>query len=203
MFHRVFQGVLIVAMLGLSACGGQWTTDYNSPIDQSISSQWRVVSVDVVVPETLTVSNDNSIAPDADIVWWGDPAGDRRAQVAAIVEAGVEAGASRLNGGAPVHLLVVLSQFHGVTPRAVEIAPSAVHNIQFTVRVFDKRTGQEVTSAIVIDADLEAYVGAQAAAAAAQGVTEKQRIIAHIANVTAGWLGVGEDPRRHFGGLGR
>ena len=194
---------VFVVLFALAGCGGQWEVAYNQPIDPAISSQWRMVSVDVVVPDTLTVSNVDSLAPEADIVWWGEPEGDRRAQVAAIIETGVAQGARNLRGPVPVHFLVVLDHFHATSPRAQRIAPSAVHNISYTVRVFDNRNGQEVTSAIHVDADLEAYVGAQLAAAQAQGVTERNRIIAHIAAVTAGWLGVSDDPRRTFSGLGR
>lgn len=203
MFGKLSLAIMVVILATLSGCGGQWDVDYNQPIDPAISSQWRVVSVDVVVPDDLTVSRIDSLAPEADIVWWGEADGDRRAQVAAIIETGVAQGSRNLRGPVPVHFLVVLDHFHGVTPRALRIAPSAVHNIGYTVRVFDNRNGQEVTSAIHIDADLEAYVGAQAAAAQAQGISERNRIIAHIAAVTAGWLGTAEDPRRTFSMMGR
>ena len=203
MFSKLKSVVFVMALFVLSGCGGQWEVGYNQPIDPAISNQWRVVSVDVVVPDTLTVSNVDSLAPEADIVWWGEPEGDRRAQVAAIIEAGVAQGARNLRGPVPVHFLVVLDHFHGVSPRALRMAPSAVHNIGYTVRVFDNRNGQEVTGAVAIEADLEAYVGAQAAAAQAQGITERNRIIAHIAGVTAGWLGIAEDPRRTFSMMGR
>ncbi len=187
----------------LAACGQQWEVDYSQAIDPNISRQWRVASVDVVVPETLSVSTVDSLAPEADIVWWGEPDGDRRVQVAEIVEAGVARGASGLRGGVPVNLIVILEQFHGTSPRAQRIAPSAVHNIRYTIRVFDNRNGQELTAPIHIDAPLEAYVGGQLAALQAQGGSEKARIVAHIAAVTAGWLGVGEDARREFSQLGR
>ena len=195
--------MIFIALLVLSGCGGQWAVEYNQPIDPAISNQWRVVSLDVVVPDTLTVSTVDSLAPEADIVWWGEPEGDRRAQVAAIIETGVAQGSRALRGPVPVHFLVVLEQFHATSPRAQRIAPSAVHNISYTVRVFDNRNGQEVTPAVHVDADLEAYVGAQLVAAQAQGGTERNRIIANIAAVTAGWLGISEDPRRTFSGLGR
>lgn len=198
-----FKSAIIIGLLTLSGCGGQWATDFNQPIDPAISNQWRVVSVDVVVPDTLTVSTTDSLAPEADIVWWGEAEGDRRAQVAAIIEAGVAQGSRALRGSVPVHFLLVLEQFHATSPRAQRIAPSAVHNISYTVRVFDSRNGQELTSAVHIDADLEAYVGAQLAAAQAQGGTERSRIIAHIAAVTAGWLGISADPRREFSMMGR
>ncbi len=202
--RTTFQTVVFIVLASLlTGCSGAWLVNYDEPIDPSVSRNWRVVSVDVVVPDTLTVSNADTLAPEADIVWHGDPDGDRRAQVATIIETGVAQGARGLRGGMPVHFLIVLEHFHGVTPRATRIAPSAVHNIRYTIRVFDNRNGRELTNAVHIDADLEALLGEQLVAYRAAGGSEKARIIAQIAEVTAGWLGLGEDPRRTFGGLGR
>lgn len=196
-------GMVLSVILLLSGCGGQWATAFDQVIDPAITNNWRVVSVDVVVPETLSVSNANNLAPDADIVWHGEANGDRRAQVSAIIEEGVTRGASPLRGSVPVHILVVLEEFHAVTPRALRIAPSAVHNIRYTVRVFDKRNGASLSEPIVVDADLEALTGAASTQALVRGLTQKIRITKHIAAVTAGWLGISVDPRREFGGLGR
>lgn len=196
-------GVILSVVFLLSGCGGQWATDFDQVIDPAITKNWRVASVDVVVPETLSVSNANNLAPDADIVWHGDPEGDRRAQVAAILEEGVRQGASPLRGSVPVHVLLVLEEFHAVTPRALRIAPSAVHNIRYTIRVFDKRNGASLSEPVIVDADLEALTGSASTQALARGLTQKIRITKHIAAVTAGWLGIAIDPRREFGGLGR
>ncbi len=200
-FRNVLFSLAIILLL--SGCGGRWSTGFDQMLDPNISQNWRVVSVDVVVPETLSISNANNLAPDADIVWHGDPEGDRREQVAQVLEAGILRGSSSLRGGVPVHIVVILEQFHALSPRARRIAPSAVHNIRYTIRVFDNRNGGSLTAPVVVDADIEAFVGAQATAANAAGQTQKVRIINHIAAVTAGWLGVGPDPRREFGGLGR
>lgn len=193
----------LAAMLLLSACAGTFETSYAKPPPPEVTRTWRVVDVNVVAPDGLTVSTRNSFAPSADIVWWGDPEGDRRAQVADIVDAGITAGAAGLQGTRPVTIVARLDRFHAVTPMAVSRAPAAVHNITYEMQVFDQATGKALTSPAVIKADLDAFVGAQAIAAAVEGQTQKVRITHHIAAVTRNWLGLGPDPRRRFTGLGR
>lgn len=193
----------LASLFLLSACAGSFETSYAKPPPAEVTQTWRVVDVNVITPEGLTVSTRNSFAPSADIVWWGDLEGDRRAQVADIVDAGITAGAAGLTGSRPVTITARLDQFHAVTPMAVSRAPAAVHNISYEMQVFDQATGKALTSPALINADLDAYVGAQAIAAAVEGQTQKVRITNHIALVTRSWLGIGPDPRRKFTGLGR
>jgi hypothetical protein len=149
------------------------------------------------------VSEDNVLAPNADIVWHGEPPGDRRAQVAAIVTEGVREGAAPLRGARDVTLLVELDRFHGVTPRAVNSSPAAVHNIAYRVWVKDARDGSTVLGPVPVRASLLANTGTNAIVAARAGQTERARIVDHIAATTAGWLGVGPDARGSFVSIGR
>lgn len=196
--------MICAAVLMLPACAGPWKTDYDETPAPEVTRNWSLAAVDVIVPETLTVSDAaNVIAPQADIVWHGDPDGDRRAQVAAILaEAAKRAGAT-LEGDTPVTMSLPLEQFHAVTPAAVSRAPSAVHNIRFDIEVRDATTGETLVAPAAIDADLEAYVGSAPVLASLQGQTQKVRITDHLAAVLSGWLGTGPDQRRSFGSLGR
>ncbi len=187
----------------LAACSTSFETDFAQPLSPDVTRGWNVVGVSVSVPNELTVSEDNSFVPVADIVWHGDPRGDRRAQVADIVREGVTRGASELNGPRPVNLNVQVSEFHGVTPIAREKAPSAVHNITYFIQATDARTGDVISPPEQIKADLEALTGFQAIEATIQGRTQKVRVTDHIEAVTEGWLGIGPDPRGTFEGLGR
>ena len=196
-------GLLVGAALVLAGCSGNWATSYDAPVAAATSNAWSLRAVEVTVPPTLSVSERNLFAPDAHIVWHGDVPGDRRAQVRAILDAGITQGASRMRGGQPVVMQATLQEFHAVTPRAVANAPGAVHNITYTLQVVDARTGLVVAGPDVVQADLPAFVGEAAQAAAAQGQTQKARITAHIAAVTRGWLGLGPDPRTSFSGPGR
>ena len=192
-----------IAAFVLSGCAGTWTVDYDEVPSAEVTKNWRLHDVAVVVPDHLTVSNSNTFAPNADIVWHGEPFGDRKAQVAAIIDEGMTAGASDLNGDQLVTISVMVATFHAVTPSAVARAPAAVHNIGYGMQVFDSRTGEPLTEPQLISADIEAYVGSSAVTAAINGDTQRVRIVRHLEAVTRGWLGYGPDQRRQFGGVGR
>lgn len=192
-----------LSLMLLAGCSGNWATNYDAPINSEVSRSWNVNDVNIVVPVNLTTTEANSFAPSADIVWHGDNFGDRKLQVAAILDDGITRGSATLRGRNPVNLNIVLQEFHGVTPAARTRAPSAVHNIAYTIQVVDARTQEPLTEPELIRADLEAHVGQAAFEALAQGETQKVRITRHLAAVTAGWLGIGPDPRRSFTSAGR
>jgi len=111
--------VLLAAPLLLAACaGGKWETDYGDVIDPKAARSWRVVDVDVRVPRSLTVSEANTYAPDADIVWRGDPPGDRYKQVDAILTEAIRRGSAGLRGKRPVRIVATVKQFHALTEKA-------------------------------------------------------------------------------------
>lgn len=189
--------------VGLSACASQWETSYEQ-LDTAQTANWTVRDVTVVVPETLTTSEENSFTPDYDIVWHGEPLGDRRAQVAQILDEGLTAGSRVLRGNQPVRIVATLQQFHALTPATKRWAnTSGVHDIRYTAQVFDARTGAPLTQPQAIAADMPGLVGAQAREEEAKGVTDRQLIVSHLMLVTQNWLGYGEDPRRQFNRMGR
>lgn len=195
--------LLGTAGLILAGCGSTWKVDYEQGITPEVSRNWRATGVRIAIPDDLTVSEANVIAPNADIVWHGEERGDRREQVRAIMKEGISQGARGLRGSRPVIIAVQLQQFHAVTPRAVDVAPSAVHNIKYYMQVLDARSGQPLTAPQLVSADLDANVGNAAVIAAMRGDTQRVRIVRHLAAVTAGWLGTGPDQRRTFETLGR
>jgi hypothetical protein len=187
----------------LSGCAGSFATDYDKGVEADVSRAWRVADIVVVAPASLTTTEENSLAPNADIVWHGEPRGDRRLQAARIVEDGLRAGSAALNGRTPVRLQAQLNHFHGITPVALNQAPAAVHNISYILQVVSLSTGDTLFGPETIQADLPALTQSAAAVAAANGISERQRIVDHIAETTAGWLGIGPDPRGTFNSLGR
>ena len=197
--------VLIFAGFMLAGCAntGSWMTNYSDVVSRTSSSNWGNGSVTVTVPRTLSVSEANSFAPSADIVWQEEPQGDRYEQVRAIIEEGATRATRKLGNGRPVTLAITVQEFHALTQRARYNAPGGVHNITMVAQVFDTLTGQPLTPPDEIRADLLAFTGAAAAAAEARGYTQKFRITNHIDKVMSGWLGVGPDPRGTFAELGR
>lgn len=187
----------------LAGCAGRWEVDYAQGLDPAVTRGWTASQVIATVPEFLTVSNDNTYAPNADIVWHGESFGDRKEQIARILKEAVTAASAPLSGPRMVAISTQLLHFHGVTPMATNRAPAAVHNIAFRAQVFDAGTREPLTGISLIDADLEANVGSAAITAALEGETERIRIVEHLTRVMKGWLGIGPDPRRSFTSFGR
>lgn len=190
-----------LATLLLTACvggGGGFKTDY-TPLGTDVTGGWRLSDVRVSVPNSLVISEQETLLPDADIVWREDPVGDRRAQVATIMEAAVTRGAQGLRGSRGVIIEVTVTRFHAMTWKAEQSeADWGVHNIRFDARVVDARTGAELLPLTHIDAEFPALSGANMREARAKGITQKSMITAHVANTVAGWLGIGPDNRSTF-----
>jgi len=189
-------------ILPLMACGNFKTfqTYYVAPVPAQMARSWHVVGVDVTVPEKLTVSEEHSFEPKADIMWREDPIGDRRAQVAVIMKAAIAKGAAPLHGPRAVRLQVTMKRFHALTLEAesVNISGVGVHNVEFDIAVVDARTGAVLVPAISMDASLPALTGVEMINARLKGQSQKSQITAHVAATIAGWLGVGPDQRGSF-----
>ena len=196
----------MTGVLLLSGCGDQsgWRTSYEEVVPPEVAKTWRINHVDVIVPKTLTVSEENTFAPDADIVWRGEPLGDRYAQVDALLKEAARRGAAGLKGSQPVNLVIEVTQFHAVTEKTrYGLENAGVHNITFTAQVVDARTSAPLTPKDTIRADLPALAGEEALAAEARGETQRKRIVEHVAKVIAGWLRTGPDVRGRFFRIGR
>lgn len=199
--------IALACGLALTVAGcasSNWETNYTQvPAEQA--TQWRVAAVNVTAPETLTTSEENSYVPSFDVVWHGEPYGDRRAQAAAILREGIQRGAAVAKGKTPVRIEAVVEQFHAITPvtRNREWMNAGVHDIRYTVQVFNARTGDALTQPQLILADLPALTGKAGDEADAKGFTQRVQIVNHIAAVTRNWLGHGQDMRKSFSRLGR
>lgn len=146
------------------------------------SVNWKLADVRVLVPGDLKVSEANRYYPVADIVWREDPFGDRRAQVAKIMDDGITRGLSHLNGDRPVYFDIKVSRFHSLTEKA-RYSVGGVHNIVYTLTVVDAATGIALHGPIEMESGLKAFGGDQAFAAERRGETQKVRIQSHLASV--------------------
>jgi hypothetical protein len=189
------------ALFLLSACGGStFRTFYAKPVPAEVSKSWRVVGVDVTVPKTLTVSEEKTSLPKADIVWREDPeTGDRYAQVATIMTNAVKQGVAGLRGSRPVRLSITMTRFHALTFEAeTKYQNAGVHNVDFVAQVTDAATGAVLAGPETIEAAFPALSGDQMIAARAAGQTQKSMITAHVRQTIAGWIGAGPDNRSSF-----
>lgn len=194
MKHARLIAVGLVATLGLAGCSTSPIVTRKVAFEQTllmadakaetvlISPEFTVTEVHVSVPETLRVSEANTIKPRADIVWHGDPVGDRYAQVKAIVEEALREGTADLEGPRKVILEAEVERFHALTPRT-RYTIGGMHEIVFLMTLRDAETGEPLGPPKVINADLEGLGGDEAIAAEARGETQKVRIEAHLRQV--------------------
>jgi hypothetical protein len=143
---------------------------------------YRVVEVNVTVPETLRVSEANSYLPKGDIVWREDPPGNRYKQVAAIVQDAMNQGTANVQGTVPVIVDVQVEKFHALTEKT-RYSVGGIHSIRFVLSIRSAQTGLLLEEPRAVQADMIGYGGEKAIAAERAGQTQKVRITAFLAHV--------------------
>lgn len=136
---------------------------------------WRLSTLEVTVPETLTASEENSIKPRADIVWREDPCCNRHAQVDALMTAAFEEALATLNGGQPVRVQIQVTRFHALTERT-RYTLGGEHEVEFILTVIDTATGAVLRGPRPVDVTFPASGGDQALAEEARGYFQRDAI---------------------------
>lgn len=209
---------LLAAALALSACGGRDTASRGGAIEQMsvapavlegetdlASLQLRrpaydVRGITVSVPQSLSVSEANIFYPVADIVWRGDPRGDRHAQVQAIFESALGLATANMHSGPAVWVDIEVRRFHALTEKT-RYTVGGINAIDFTMTIRDAATGQPVQTPRKINADFRAIGGTAAIEAEAHGRTEKVLILDHLRGVFLRELSVPVTPGTIPGGV--
>jgi len=159
----------------------------NQPLGLELTPGMATRSYDVrdvvaVVPAELRVSEANSYYPLGDIVWRGDPYGDRHQQIADLFEVAAQRGAENLHGDIPVIAEITLNRFHGVTERT-RFSVGGVYNVEFTLTIRNADTGQIIEGPRFVEADLAAPGGNAALALDHAGQTERVRMLDFLTQV--------------------
>lgn len=183
---------LIAFGFGLSACATVDTASRNAPIElsqinapavQPVQQLVAVEDYNIKVSRQLRVSEANVYYPLGDIVWRGEPIGDRHAQVARIFQSSVEhVKAENAEGALPVIVDIDVKRFHGMTEKT-RYTVGGVHSITFDMTVRNPLTGAVLVPTREVSADLRGYGGSRAIQAEHQGMTQKVRITRHLANI--------------------
>ncbi|GLT09842.1 hypothetical protein GCM10007928_20740 [Sulfitobacter porphyrae] len=142
----------------------------------------QVTAINVRVPESLKVSEANLFYPSADIVWRGEPIGNRHAQVQKIFEQAFLHGTKDMNGTVDVVLDVEVTRFHSVTEKT-RYSVGGVHNMEFKLTVRSAETGLPLAPTREVEANLRAFGGKQAIDADRRGQTQKVRVSGYLAQV--------------------
>ncbi len=149
---------------------------------------YRVTEVRVVIPEDLTVSEANTFLPAADIVWRGDPYGDRRAQISTILRDSFVSATESLDGDTPVVVTLTLRRWHSLTERT-RYSIGGMHTIRFDLAVTHAGTGTLIDGPRFVRADFPGFGGQAAIQAEARGETQKVRITRQLQSVALMELG--------------
>ena len=172
--------------LSLGACAAPQSASRAAMPDDTMLGilvpDYRIDSFTVSVPRSLEVNERNTYYPRGDIVWRGDPLGDRHAQVKAMFDAAFLQAAPMVQGSKPVRVDVQVTRFHALSEKA-RYTVGGVHDISFLIRVIDAKTGQQLGRTKEVHADLEGLAGQAAIAADGRGRTQKVRLIAHLTQV--------------------
>lgn len=150
-------------------------------------SALAITSVEVTVPQSLQVSEADVFVPIADIVWRGQPEGDRYQQVSAIFQdaAARATGDMTLGRGAIVSLEV--TRFHGLTEKA-RYTVGGNYAMHFLMTVRDAVTGEILDGPRPVVADVRGVGGVRAIAEDNAGRTELVVVTERLADVLRGEL---------------
>jgi hypothetical protein len=194
---RTIRHLAILAMgLALTACaGGEPVTRTNgggpvgfaaitetSPNAAMLAPQYNVREVRVEVPRDLQVSEANLFYPIADIVWRGEPRGDRHAQVQQVVTEAFGFGTAGMRTGPDVIVEARLRRFHALTEKT-RFTTGGVHSIRFDLTVKDMASGAILDGPRFVIADVKASGGARAIAEDQAGRTQRVVIIETMSQV--------------------
>lgn len=155
-------------------------TEANGPV--VLVPQYTVASVTVKVPRELKVSEANTFLPLADIVWRGEPRGDRHAQVLAIYQEAMARGTAGMDSGPEVLVEVEVTRFHALTEKT-RYTVGGNHALRFLLTVRDAATGAIIDGPREVIADIRASGGAAAIAEDQAGLTQRVVVVDRLAEV--------------------
>lgn len=183
---------LVVLGMAVSGCAGVEAPSRNAPFEApsaaAVAPSMKMVDFSVRVPAKLKVSEANSYYPTGDIVWRGEPLGDRHAQVKRIFDESLTQVKQASGGKVPVLVDIEVTRFHALTEKT-RYTVGGRHEIHFVMHFLNPETRQPVAEPRKIDATFKGFGGARAIAAERNGVTQRKRITDQIIAVVQQELG--------------
>ena len=188
---KLFKIITIAALgLGVAGCSSVDTVSRNAPLQANgfdtqgimLQRNYTVHEMNFIASPDLEVSEGNGYYPFTDIVWRGDPIGDRREQIGAMFQEAKRRNDAELSGDTDVVMDIELVRFHGVTERT-RFSVGGVYNIIFDLTLRNKATGEVIEQPRRVEANLAAPGGIAALMLEQRGQTEKVRVTDFLTQV--------------------
>lgn len=146
------------------------------------AAQYDIEAIRIAVPRSLKVSEANTFKPRADIVWRGEPLGDRHAQVTAIFQEAMIRGTAALQEGRKADLDIQVTRFHALTEKT-RYTFGGMHEMRFVLTLRDSATGAVLDGPREVVADIKASGGSAAIAEEQAGRTQRVVTVERLAQV--------------------
>lgn len=177
----VFPALLLLALAAGCSQGMRYDGAY-TPAMAAAAPAYDLRRVNVITSPQLTVSEENSYYPMVNVVWRGEPRGDRLAQVRAIFDDAAKPALASHRQGRPVIADIEVTRFHALTEMA-RIQVGGDYSLRFHYRLRDARTGAVIDGPRAIDASFPAAGGQQALDDDAAGNGQRVQIVRHLQGV--------------------
>jgi hypothetical protein len=145
-----------------------------------LAAQFNVAEIRVSVPQDLKVSEANLFYPVADIVWRGEPRGDRHAQVKAIFDEAMATGTAAMTSGPAVIVEARVTRFHCLTEKT-RYTIGGTHSLRYELTVRDAATGAVIDGPRPVVADVKGAGGDAAIAEEMAGRTQRVVVVEALA----------------------
>ncbi|MFZ1341139.1 MAG: DUF6778 family protein [Paracoccaceae bacterium] len=151
-------------------------------VGKKVAIALNVTEVVIKVPSSLRVSEAETYYPNADVVWRGEPRGNRLQQVHAIFTEAARLGTGKLKSGLPVVAEVEVTRFHCVTEKTRN-SIGGTHSMHFMLTIRHAETGEILDGPREVIADTKASGGSRAIAEDYAGRTQRVVVVERLAQV--------------------
>lgn len=158
------------------------TKDSTVAVGRKVAIPLNVTDVVIKVPTSLRVSEADTWMPNADVVWHGEPRGNRLEQVNRIFSDAAKAGTGAFTSGLPVVAEVEVTRFHCLTEKTRNTI-GGIHALQFILTIRHAETGEILDGPRLVIADIKASGGTRAIAEDYAGRTQRVVVVERLTEV--------------------
>ncbi len=148
-------------------------------VNAAAQTQYHVMGYSVTVPHDLLVSEADVYLPRADIVWHGDPEGDRYTQIEAMFDTALARSTADMTAGRAVEVAIQVTKFHALSPKT-RATIGGNFGMDFYLTIYDAQTQEILDGPRLVVIDTPASGGIRALREEQRGITQKVVILASL-----------------------